>query len=99
MSKVITSAELQQNTQKILDWTRAQGEPVIVEAPRQPSVVILRFDEYEAYLRYKEARRERFARLEAFADQTAAHSGLNEAKALALADEAREEVYRAQHGD
>ena len=70
-----------------------------MEAPRQPSVVIMRFDEYEAYLRYKEARRERFARLKAFADQTAAHSGLNEAEALALADEAREEVYRAQHGD
>jgi len=100
MPKVIKATELHNKTRDVLEWTRIDGEEVVVEYFGKPAVAIVRFEEYQDYLRYKErqreARAERFERLRQFAEQNAALSGLTEKEALALVEEAREEVYLRQ---
>jgi len=98
MPKVIKATELHNKTRDVLEWARIDGEEVVVEYFGKPAVAIVRFDEYQNYLRYKErerdARVERFKRLRAVAEQSAAHSDLTEKEAAALVEEAREEVYQ-----
>lgn len=93
MSKVISSTELQKNTREVIDWTRTKGEAVVVETYGKPMAAILSFDEYQAYLQYKQARAQRFARLRQAAAENAAFSQLSEAEAMALVEQARQEVY------
>ncbi|MBI2941818.1 MAG: type II toxin-antitoxin system Phd/YefM family antitoxin [Chloroflexi bacterium] len=97
MPRIVTSSELQRNIRDIIDWARTRGDAVIVETYGKPMAVILSFDEYQEYLRYKvrqlDTRHERFERLRQLAEQNAAQSGLDEEEALALADQARQEVY------
>jgi len=98
MPKVIKATELHNKTRDVLEWARIDGEDVVVEYFGKPAVVIVRFNEYQDYLRYKErereARVERFKRLREVAEQNAAHSDLTEKEAAALVEEAREEVYQ-----
>ncbi|MCK6624647.1 MAG: type II toxin-antitoxin system Phd/YefM family antitoxin [Anaerolineae bacterium] len=96
MPKVVTSTELQKNSDIIIDWAKSERETVIVETSGQPLVAILPFDEYQEYLEYKKmqhARTDRFKRLRQLAEQNATY-GLSEAEASALVEAAREEVYQ-----
>ena len=96
MPKIVTSTELQKNTEIVIDWARDGQEAIIVETSGQPIVAILSFDEYQDYLKYKEmqqAREIRFERLRQLAEQNAAY-GLSETEAEALVEQAREEVYQ-----
>ena len=96
MPKVVTSTELQKNSDIIIDWAKSGREAVIVETSGQPLVAILPFDEYQDYLEYKkmqDARADRFKRLRQLAEQNATYE-LSEAEVLALAEAAREEVYQ-----
>jgi PHD/YefM family antitoxin component YafN of YafNO toxin-antitoxin module len=101
MSRIIKATDLHNKTRDVLEWARIDGEEVVVEYFGKPVVVILRFDEYQSYLGYKEAQREargeRFERLRQFARQNAALSGLSEEEASTLIEEAREEVYQSGH--
>jgi len=93
MPKVITSTDLQKKTREMIDWTRTRGEPVVIETYGKPMAAILSYDEYQAYLQYKQARAARFTRLrEAVALNTAGNS-LTEAEALALVDAVRQELF------
>jgi len=98
MPKVIKTTELHNKTRDVLEWARIDGEDVIVEYFGKPAVAIIRFDEYQDYVQYREkqreARLEKFERLSRFAEQNAALGGLSEEEAAALVEEAREEVYR-----
>jgi antitoxin (DNA-binding transcriptional repressor) of toxin-antitoxin stability system len=98
MPKTVTSTELQKNTDIVINWAKTGHEAIIVETSGQPMVAILPFDEYQDYLKYKEtqqARETRFKRLRQLAEQNATY-GLSEEEALALAEAAREEVYRSK---
>jgi prevent-host-death family protein len=56
MAKKISSTELQKNTREIIDWTRTKGEAVVIETYGKPMAAILSYDEYRAYLVYKQTR-------------------------------------------
>ena len=100
MPRVVTSTELQKNTRTVIDWARTRDDAVIVATYGKPMVAILPFGKYQNYLRHqqrqKETRVERFERLRQLAEQNAAFSGLTEEEALALVEEAREEIYQLE---
>jgi PHD/YefM family antitoxin component YafN of YafNO toxin-antitoxin module len=56
MAKTISSTELQKNTREIIDWTRTKGEAVVIETYGKPMAAILSYDEYQAYVVYKQTR-------------------------------------------
>lgn len=90
MSKTVSSTELQKNTRDVIDWTRTQGEPVVIETYGKPMAAILSYDEYQNYVQYKQARLARFAQLRQAAATNAAGSRLTEAEALALINAERD---------
>lgn len=96
MSKVVSSTELQKKTREVIDWARIKGEAVVVETYGKPMAAILSYDEYQAYLQYKQARAQRFARLRQAAAENAGLDRLTEEEALALVDQARQELYEQQ---
>lgn len=85
MHKTITSTELQKSTRETIDWARTRGEAVIIETYGKPMAAILSYDEYQAYVEYKQACAARFARLRA--------AGLSEAEALALVEAERQALF------
>lgn len=93
MSKVVSSTELQKKTREVIDWARIKGEAVIVETYGRPTAAILSYEEYQAYLQYKQARAQRFARLRQAAAENADLKRLTVEEALALVDEIRQEMY------
>jgi len=93
MSKVVSSTELQKKTREVIDWARIKGEAVVVETYGKPMAAILSFDEYQVYLQYKQARAQRFARLRQTVAENAAFNQLTEAEAMALVEQARQEIY------
>jgi prevent-host-death family protein len=93
MTKVVTSTELQKKTREVIDWTRTKGESVVIETYGKPMAAMISYDEYQAYLRYKEGRAQRFAQLRQTAAANAAANELSEAEALALADAARQDIH------
>ena len=97
MAKVVSSTELQKNTREVIDWTRTKGEAVVVETYGKPMAAILSFDEYQAYLQYKQARTARFARLRQAAAENAAFNRLTEAEAMALVEGARDELVESKN--
>lgn len=98
MSKTVSSTELQKKTREVIDWARVRGEPVVVETYGKPMAAILSYSEYQAYLRYKEARGARFARLRQAAVENATVGELTEEEAMALVDEVRQELFDEQSG-
>ena len=96
MSKVVSSTELQKKTREVIDWARVRGEAVVVETYGKPMAAILSYDEYQAYMQYKQARAQRFARLRQAAAATAGRNRLTEEEALALVDQARQALYESQ---
>ena len=96
MAKVVTSTELQKKTREVIDWTRTKGESVVIETYGKPMAAMISYDEYQAYLRYKEARAQRFAQLRQTAAANVAANPMSEEEALALAEAARQEVHDEQ---
>lgn len=70
-----------------------RGEPVVVETYGKPMAAILSYSEYQAYLRHKEARVARFARLRQAAAENATAGDLTEEEAMALVEEVRQELF------
>ena len=95
MSKVVTSTDLRKKTREVLEWTRKNGEAVVVETRGKPMAAILPLNEYQAYLQYKQARAASFTRLREIVAENAAYNGLTEEEALALAEHARQDFYKA----
>lgn len=93
MPKTISSTELQKDTLAMIDWTRLQGTPVVIETYGKPIAALLSYDEYEAYWQYKQSRQARFAQLKQAAAQNADFNQLSEEEALALADEERQAIW------
>lgn len=58
MPKVIKATELHNKTRDVLEWARIDGEDVVVEYFGKPIVAIVRFAEYQKYLRYKDMQRD-----------------------------------------
>ena len=54
MPKVIKATQLHNKTRDVIEWARIDGEEIVVEYFGKPAVAILRFDEYQNYLKYKE---------------------------------------------
>ena len=96
MSKVVSSTELQKKTREVIDWARTKGEAVVIESYGKPMAAIVSFEEYQAYLQYKQARAERFNRLRRAAAENAALNDLTEEEALALVEAVRQEVYEGK---
>jgi len=59
MPKVIKTTDLHNRTRDVLEWARIDGEEVVVQYFGKPAVVILAFDKYQDYLRYKNQEREK----------------------------------------
>ncbi|MEZ4517457.1 MAG: type II toxin-antitoxin system Phd/YefM family antitoxin [Chloroflexota bacterium] len=96
MPKTISSTELQKQTRDAIDYARVERDAVIVETYGRPMAVLLSFDEYQAYVAYKqslEQRRERFSQLRETAETNAAYNALSEEEALRLVEELREESH------
>lgn len=93
MSRIVTVNELQARTQDVMNWACTEDDAVIVETYGKPVVAILSFDNYQKYLQNQKKNRKatRFERLRQMAAQNAAVNDLNEAEALAFAEEVREE--------
>lgn len=96
MFKTISSTELQKKTREMIDWTRMNNEPVIIETYGKPMATLVSYDDYQNYLQYKQARNGRFARLQQAAADNAVYNALTEAEAMAIIEEARQEVYESQ---
>ena len=58
MPKVVSSTELQKNTRAIIDWTRVNGEPVVIETYGKPMAAILSYEDYQKWLQYVAAEKE-----------------------------------------
>jgi len=93
MFKTISSTELQKKTREMIDWTRMNNEPVIIETYGKPMATLVSYDDYQNYLQYKQARNGRFSRLQQAATDNAINNDLTEAEAMAIVEEARQEVY------
>ena len=94
--KTVTSTELQKNTREVIDWTRTQGEAVVIETYGKPMAALLSYDEFQAYVQYKQAREARFAQLRKGATANVAANELSEVEALALVDAERQALYTEQ---
>ena len=92
--KTVTSTELQKNTREMIDWTRTRGEAVVIETYGKPMAALLSYDEFQAYVQYKQARTARFAQLREAAVANAAANELSEAEAEALVEAERQALYR-----
>lgn len=91
MTKTITTNQLQQNLPALLD---AQ-EPTIIEADGQPVAALVPIEEWQAYQRYLEEKRERYKRFEVLqqmAAENAAHNNLTEEEAIELVNSIRAEM-------
>ncbi len=93
MFKTITSTELQKKTREMIDWTRMNSEPVIIQTYGKPMATLVSYDEYQNYLQYKQARNGRFARLQQAAAENTAYNDLTEVDAMTLVEQARQESY------
>ena len=96
MPKTVTSTELQKNTREVIDWTRTQGEPIVIETYGKPMAAILSYKEYETYLQYRKARTARFDELRRAAAISAAANNLTEEEAIALVESIRQEIFEEQ---
>jgi len=95
MPKVITSTELQKQTREAIDYARVERDAVIVETYGRPMAVILSYDEYLSYMKYKskqDQRSVRFALLRDAAAQNATYNQLSEEEAIQLVEEARQAI-------
>ncbi len=95
MPKVISSTELQKQTREAIDYARVERDAVIVETYGRPMAVILSYDEYKAYMAYREAeerRESRFASLSEAAEQNATYNGLSKEEAAKIVEEIRAEI-------
>ncbi len=98
MFKTISSTELQKKTREMIDWTRMNNEPVIIQTYGKPMATLVSYDDYQNYLQYKQGRNGRFARLQQAAADNAAYNDLTEAEAMAIIEEERQQVYEHQSG-
>ena len=98
MFKTISSTELQKKTREMIDWTRMNNEPVIIQTYGKPMATLVSYDEYQHYLQYKQARNGRFARLQQAAADNAAYNNLTESEAMAIIEEERQKSYEDQSG-
>jgi prevent-host-death family protein len=96
MAKIVTSTELQKNTREIIDWTRTQGESVVIENYGKPMAAILSYQEYQSYLQYRKARAARFDELRKVAAINAAANDLTEEEAIALVESIKQEIFEEQ---
>lgn len=99
MTKVVTSTELQKKTREVIDWTRVKGESVVIETYGKPMAAMISYDEYQAYLQYKERRARRFMQLREAAAANAAYNQLSNEEALALAELTRQEVHAREQSE
>lgn len=97
MTRIVTSTELQKKTREVIDWTRTEGEAVVIETYGKPMAAILSYRDYEGYMRYKEAREARFDELRKTAAMNAAYNNLTEEEAIALVEAVRQEIYDEKH--
>ena len=96
MAKTVSSTELQKKTREVIDWTRTEGEPVVIETYGKPMAAILSYKDFEAYMRYQKAREARFERMFEAAAINAAANDLTEEEAIALVEEVRQEIFLEQ---
>lgn len=94
--KIVTSTELQKKTREVIDWARTRSEAVVIETYGKPMAALLSYDEYQAFLQYKQARAARFARLRETAEVNAAANQLSEADAMAVVEAERQARYEQQ---
>ena len=93
MTKTITSTELQKKTREMIDWTRMNNEPVVIQTYGKPMATLVSYDEYQNYMQYKQARAARFVRLRQAAADNAANNELTEAEAITLIEQTRQALY------
>lgn len=53
MGKVISSTELQKKTRQAIDWARMNREAIIIETYGKPMAVLVSYEDYVAYKKYK----------------------------------------------
>ncbi len=52
MEKIVSSTELQKNTRQIIDWTRINDKPVIIQTYGKSMAVLLSYEDYQRRLQF-----------------------------------------------
>ena len=96
MEQSIGTTDLRQRLTDILQEVRERREAYIVETFGRPQAAIISIEEYRQFQRFREEREAFFERLEASATRNAErNAGLSDAEALAIIEQARQEVASA----
>ncbi len=92
MIETIQSTDLRRRVREVLDRVRLKRKPIIVQSYDTPQVVIIPYEDFEAYREWLASRAQRqawLAELRAIAEEVSARAALTEEEATALVDEAR----------
>jgi prevent-host-death family protein len=92
MTETVQTTDLRRRVREVLDRVRIQGEAVVVYTYDTPQAVLIPYDEFEAYQRWREGQAQREAwlgELRAIAEQVSARAALSDEEAAALIEEAR----------
>ena len=92
MVETIQSTDLRRRVRDVLDRVRVKREPVVVQNYGTPQVVIIPYEDFDAYREWQSSRVERqawLAELRAIAEEVSTRAALTEDEATALIEEAR----------
>jgi prevent-host-death family protein len=92
MTETIQTTDLRRRVREVLDRVRIQGESVVVYTYDTPQAVLIPYDEFEAYQRWRQGQAQRevwLADLRAIAERVSTRAALSDEQAEALIDEVR----------
>jgi prevent-host-death family protein len=92
VTETIQTTDLRRRVREVLDRVRIKGESVVVCTYDTPQAVLIPYDEFETYRRWRERQEQReawLAELRTIAERVSARAALSEEVADTLIDEAR----------
>ncbi|MFW6136406.1 MAG: type II toxin-antitoxin system Phd/YefM family antitoxin [Chloroflexota bacterium] len=94
----VQSTDLRRRAREVLDRVRTEQEPIIVQTYDTPQAVLIPYEDFDAYQRWRERQRERaawLAELKTVATEVSERASLSEEEADALIQEATRETRRS----
>lgn len=91
MTEAIQSTDLRRRVRQVLDQVRIKRQPVIVNTYDTPQVVIIPYEEYQAFQAWQSSQKKKSAwlsELQAIAEQVSARADFSEEEVSNLTDEA-----------
>jgi prevent-host-death family protein len=91
MTWTVQTTDLRRRARDILDRVRLKQEPVVIRSYDTPQAVIIPYEEFDAYMKWRTTSEKRaawLAELRRIAEEVSARAALSDDKATALVDEA-----------